>query len=123
MYISKERKKQLRKFQRQHNFRFKNLELLNQAFVHTSYTNENSLDSNLSYEKLEFYGENMNISILFKIAAIGILTAVVNQVLKYAGKDEIATLTTLAGLVIVLLTVVNLISNLFTTIKDLFALF
>jgi len=65
----------------------------------------------------------MGVEIIFKIAAIGILTAVVNQVLKYAGKDEIATLTTLAGLVIVLLTVVNLISNLFTTIKDLFALF
>ena len=65
----------------------------------------------------------MDYEIIFKIAVIGILTAVVNQVLKYAGKDEIATLTTLASLVIVLLMVVNLISNLFTTIKDLFVIF
>lgn len=64
----------------------------------------------------------MGIEIIFKIAAIGILTAVTNQVLKYAGKDEIATLTTLAGVVIVLLMVVNMISELFNTVKSLFAL-
>lgn len=45
----------------------------------------------------------MDVGIIFKIAAVGILTAVVNQVLKKADKDEIATLTTLAGLVIVCL--------------------
>ena len=50
----------------------------------------------------------MGIEIIFKIAAIGILTAVVNQVLKYAGKDEIATLATLAGVIIVLLMLINL---------------
>ena len=60
----------------------------------------------------------MGIDIIFKIAAIGILTAVTNQVLKYAGKDEIATLTTLAGVVIVLFMVVNMISELFTTVKN-----
>lgn len=64
----------------------------------------------------------MGVEIILKIAAIGILTSVVNQVLKYAGKDEIATLTTLAGLVVVLLMVVNLISELFTTVKSLFLL-
>lgn len=64
----------------------------------------------------------MGIDIIFKIAAIGILTAVTNQVLKYAGKDEIATLTTLAGVVIVLFMVVNMISELFATVKNLFAL-
>lgn len=64
----------------------------------------------------------MGIDIIFKIAAIGILTAVTNQVLKYAGKDEIATLTTLAGVVIVLFMVVNMISELFVTVKNLFAL-
>lgn len=57
---------------------------------------------------------------ILKIAAIGILTAVVNQVLKYAGKDEIATLTTLAGVVIVLLMVVDMISDLFSTVQNLF---
>jgi stage III sporulation protein AC len=65
----------------------------------------------------------MGVEIIFKIAAIGILVAVVNQVLKYAGKDEIATLTTLAGLVIVLLMVVDLISQLFETVKSLFSLY
>ncbi len=65
----------------------------------------------------------MGIDIIFKIAAIGILTAVTNQVLKYAGKDEIATLTTLAGVVIVLFMVVNMISELFTTVKNLFSLY
>ena len=65
----------------------------------------------------------MGIDIIFKIAAIGILTAVTNQVLKYAGKDEIATLTTLAGVVIVLFKVVNMISELFGTVKQLFSLY
>lgn len=58
--------------------------------------------------------------IILKIAAIGILTAVVNQVLKYSGKDEIATLTTLAGVVIVLLMVIDMISELFQTVQQLF---
>ena len=65
----------------------------------------------------------MGVEIIFKIAGIGILTAVVNQVLKYSGKDEIATFTTLAGLIIVLLMVVKLINELFSTVKDLFSLF
>ena len=64
----------------------------------------------------------MGVEIIFKIAAIGILTAVVNSVLKYAGKDEIATLTTLAGVIVVLLMIVNLISDLFSTVKSLFSL-
>lgn len=64
----------------------------------------------------------MEVEIILKIAAIGILTAVVNQVLKYAGKDEIATLTTLAGVVVVLVMVVNLISELFDLVKSLFLL-
>ena len=68
-------------------------------------------------------GEIVGIEIIFKIAGIGVLTAVVNQVLKYAGKEEIGTLTTLAGLIIVLLMVVNLISELFSMVKSLFTLF
>lgn len=58
--------------------------------------------------------------IILKIAGIGILTAVVNQVLKYAGKDEIATLSTLAGVIIVLLMVLDMIGDLFDTVKQLF---
>ena len=64
----------------------------------------------------------MGVEIIFKIAAVGIITASVNQILKYSGKEEIATLSTLAGLIIVLLMVVNLISNLFETVKSLFSL-
>ncbi|HIV01695.1 MAG TPA: stage III sporulation protein AC [Candidatus Caccopulliclostridium gallistercoris] len=63
----------------------------------------------------------MDIDIIFKIAAVGILTAVVGQVLKHSGKEEIATLTTLAGLIISLLMVLNLILTLFNTVKTLFS--
>ncbi|MBO5309734.1 MAG: stage III sporulation protein AC [Clostridia bacterium] len=62
----------------------------------------------------------MGVEIIFKIAAIGILTAVVGQVLKQSGKDEIATLTTLAGLIIVLFMVLDLISSLFSSVKTMF---
>ncbi|MCI8434878.1 MAG: stage III sporulation protein AC [Clostridia bacterium] len=65
----------------------------------------------------------MGIDIIFKIAAVGLLTAIVNQVLKKADKDEIATLTTLAGLVIVLLMVVDLIAQLFDTLRTIFGLY
>ena len=46
----------------------------------------------------------------------------INQILKYAGKDEIATLTTLASVIVVLVMIVNLISELFSTVKNLFFL-
>ena len=65
----------------------------------------------------------MDISIILKIAAVGILTAIVNQVLRKADKDEIATLTTLAGLVIVLMMVIDMNSQLFETLKTLFAFY
>ena len=65
----------------------------------------------------------MDVGIIFKIAAVGILTAVVNQVLKKADKDEIATLTTLAGLVIVLLMVIDMIAQLFDSLKMHFTLY
>ena len=56
----------------------------------------------------------MNIDLLFKIAAIGILVAVLNQVLTRAGRDDQAMMTTLAGVVIVLSLVISEISELFT---------
>ncbi|MDD2445669.1 MAG: stage III sporulation protein AC [Clostridia bacterium] len=62
----------------------------------------------------------MGVEIIFKIAAIGILTAVVGQVLKHSGKDEIATMATLAGLIIVLVMVLDLIMDLFNVIKGMF---
>lgn len=64
----------------------------------------------------------MGVEIIFKIAAVGILTAVVNQVLKHANKEEIATLSTLAGLVIVLIMVLDLIGTLFSTVRTMFNL-
>lgn len=63
----------------------------------------------------------MGIDIIFKIAAIGILTAMINAILKKADKDEIATLTTIAGLILVLLIVLDMLVQLFDTIKALFA--
>ena len=65
---------------------------------------------------------NMNIDILFRIGAIGILTLVISQVLSHAGKNEIATLTTLAGLVIVLVMVLDMVAELFATVQKLFGL-
>ena len=65
----------------------------------------------------------MEIDIIFKIAAIGILTAVINQILKLSGKDEIATFVTLAGIIVVLFSIVDMISELFNTVKTLFAIY
>ena len=59
---------------------------------------------------------------IFKIAAIGILVAVLNQVLSRAGRDEQAMMTTLAGLVVVLMMVVREIASLFDLVKSLFGL-
>ena len=64
----------------------------------------------------------MDVDLIFKIAAIGIIVAVLNQVLSRAGRDEQAMMTTLAGLVVVLSILVKQISVLFVTIKSLFAL-
>ena len=64
----------------------------------------------------------MNVDLIFKIAAIGILISVLNQVLTRSGRDEQATMTTLAGLVVVLMMVVQEISELFELGKDLFGL-
>jgi len=69
---------------------------------------------------LRICGEIMGVEVIFKIAAIGILTAIVGQVLKHSGKDEIATMATLAGVIIVLLMVLDLIVNLFDAIKTMF---
>ena len=64
----------------------------------------------------------MDIQIVFKIAAVGILVAVVGQVLTRAGRDDIAMLTTLAGLIVVLFWVIQYVSDLFETIRTLFEL-
>jgi len=62
----------------------------------------------------------MTIQLIFKIAAVGILVSVINQVLKHSGREEQAFLVSLAGLVLVLLWIVPYIAELFTTIMNLF---
>lgn len=65
----------------------------------------------------------MDIDIIFKIAAIGILITVITQVLKKSDRDDIATLVALAGLIVVLTLVINMVSELFETIKNIFNLY
>lgn len=67
--------------------------------------------------------KKMGISVLFKIAAIGILTIVVSQLFQHQGKGDLATLSSLAGLVVVLAIVLSMVSDLFDTIKTLFELY
>ena len=62
----------------------------------------------------------MDVDLIFKIAAIGILVAVLNQLLVRSGREEQAMMTTLAGLVVVLMILVQEISDLFNLIKNLF---
>ncbi|MBR2888759.1 MAG: stage III sporulation protein AC [Oscillospiraceae bacterium] len=62
----------------------------------------------------------MDIDLIFKIAAIGIIVSVLNQVLSRSGRDEQATMTTLAGLVVVLMMITQEIAKLFDLVKDLF---
>lgn len=64
----------------------------------------------------------LDISLLIKIAGIGILIIVIDKVLKSAGKDDIAVITNLTGIVIILMLVINLVSKLFSTVRTLFQL-
>ena len=62
----------------------------------------------------------MGVGIIFKIAAVGIIVSILNQVLVRSGREEQATMTTLAGLVVVLMIVVQRIAELFDLVKALF---
>ena len=64
----------------------------------------------------------MDVDILFRIAAIGILITVISQLLTRAGRDDIATLATISGLVVVMVMVVNMIAELFGSIRAMFAI-
>jgi len=64
----------------------------------------------------------VDIDLIFKIAAIGIIVAVLNQLLIRAGREEQALMTTLAGLVVVLFMLIRQISVLFETVKSVFGL-
>ena len=65
----------------------------------------------------------MDIDLILKIAAIGILVAILNQVLIKSGKEDIATIVSIAGLVIVLLMVVDLLGVLFESLRRIFGLY
>ena len=64
----------------------------------------------------------MEIDLIFRIAGIGIIVSVLNLVLKRAERDEQAMLATLAGLIVVLMMIVNEISDLFETVKSVFGI-
>lgn len=64
----------------------------------------------------------MDVNLIFRIAAVGILVSVISQILKQSGREEHAFLTSLAGLLLVLFWIVPYIYELFETIKKLFAL-
>lgn len=64
----------------------------------------------------------MDVDLIFKIAAIGIIVAVLHQVLMRSGREEQAMMVTLAGIVVVLMMMVNVISELFETVKSVFGL-
>ena len=62
----------------------------------------------------------MDVDMIFKIAAIGIIVAVLNQLLTRSGREDQALLTTIAGLIVALMMIINEISDLFETIKRVF---
>jgi len=65
---------------------------------------------------------DVGIELIFKIAAIGIITSIVNMMLTKAGKDELGVMVSLAGIIIVVLMVIEQISYLFNSVKTLFGL-
>lgn len=66
---------------------------------------------------------NVSIDLVFKIAAIGILVAALYQLLVRSGREDIATMVSIAGLVVVLLMVVDLVGQLFESVKQVFGLY
>jgi len=64
----------------------------------------------------------MNVDFIFRIAGIGILVTIIAQVLTRAGREDIAMLATLSGLVVVLLMVANMLSDFFASLRNLFSL-
>jgi stage III sporulation protein AC len=67
-------------------------------------------------------GVRMDIYLILRIAVVGILVSLLNQILKQSNRDELAFLTSLAGLILVLFWIIPYITELFSTIKDLFSM-
>ena len=74
------------------------------------------------YCAVSITGELMEVNLIFKIAAVGILITILGQVLKHSGREEQAFLLSLAGLIIVLFWIVPSISELFQTMETLFSM-
>lgn len=64
----------------------------------------------------------MGVDLIIKIAGVGLLTAVVSQVLKHAGKDEMATFATLTGVIVAMTMVLDIVFDLFSTVRNMFGL-
>lgn len=77
-------------------------------------------EKNLQKNAWQMEEECVEVSLIFKIAAVGILVSILNQVLKHSGREEQAFLTSLAGLLIVLLWILPYIFELFETVQALF---
>ena len=69
---------------------------------------------------MNWLGGTLDVSLLFKIAAVGILLMIIDKILKSSGKEDIAMITNMAGTIIILLMVLNLINTVFTTVKTMF---
>lgn len=65
----------------------------------------------------------MDVNMIFKIAAVGILVAVLNQVLLRSGREEQAMMVALAGIIVVLMMVLNMVSRLFESVRTMFELY
>ena len=65
----------------------------------------------------------MSVDLIFRIAAIGIVVAVLSQLLSKSGRDDMATMVAIAGLVVVLVMVIGVISDLFESVKNVFNLY
>lgn len=64
----------------------------------------------------------LDVTLIFRIAAVGILIIIVDKILKSSGKDDFAVIVNLAGLIIILMMVINLINKLFNAVKTMFQL-
>lgn len=64
----------------------------------------------------------LDIGMMFKIGVAGVLIVIIDKILKSSGKDDIAVVTNMAGIVIILMMVINLINKLFTTVRTMFQL-
>ena len=81
------------------------------------------MQASLEYQEGRKDGRCMDVSLIFKIAAVGIIVTIVCQILKKSDRDDIATIVSLAGLIIVLAVVIDMVADLFDSVRSIFDLF